>query len=390
MEYRQLFKKMQEDKGEKHTDNWLVGYDWFIEAQKLVDSGSKNLRIILGGPDARFSKPGEKAPSPVLFHSEPPMALINYADTLEDEGTFGETAKAQWQNAAHEWQSYSYRDLPTSYGYTVRLIDLELSKQQIKNLHDQIDKLVPGEYEKIKEEKRTKLTPEERAAYDKPRDKRTPEENKLAGEADGKTTVTWDEVALRAAPEHRAKARKLIDDLADVTQKMNTIDTYRDIVNYNYWLARCQAEPTDAMLAARESLYKADKAYENGELFDAKNLYEKAFDEWHVALGQFPVLHDSTIMSDELGDDIDQYKKLLGKIGKKFPEKFVLQDILDQRDGKITPPAPPSGDEGAPAKSETKTSTKTDAKAPAVEQTKSDSKKPDNKLKADGKADGKK
>ena len=31
---RRLFKKMQEDKGEKHTDNWLVGYDWYVEAQK--------------------------------------------------------------------------------------------------------------------------------------------------------------------------------------------------------------------------------------------------------------------------------------------------------------------------------------------------------------------
>ena len=295
------------------------------------------------------------------------MALINYADTLEEEGTFGETAKAEWENAAHEWQSYSYRDLPTSYGYTVRLIDMELSKQQIKNLQDQIDKLVPGEYQKIKEEKRANLTKEERAAYDKPSDKRTPEDNKLAAEAGGKLTVTWDEVALRVAPEHRAEARKLIDDLAEVTQKINTIDTYRDIVNYNYWLSRCQAEPTDAMLAARESLYKADKAYENGELFDAKDLYEKAFDQWHVVLGQFPVLHDSTIMSDELGDDIDQYKKLLGKIGKKFPEKFALQDIVDERDGKITPPPPPGPDDGPPAKTETKGETKSDAKSSATD-----------------------
>ncbi len=28
-------------------------------------------------------------------------------------------------------------------------------------------------------------------------------------------------------------------------------------------------------------------------------------------------------------DEIDQYKKLLGKIGQKFPEKFVLQDMID-------------------------------------------------------------
>ncbi len=39
VQYRRLFKKLQEEKGEKHTDNWLVGYDWYVEAQKLVESG---------------------------------------------------------------------------------------------------------------------------------------------------------------------------------------------------------------------------------------------------------------------------------------------------------------------------------------------------------------
>jgi hypothetical protein len=355
VQYRRLFRKLQEEKGEKHTDNWLVGYDWYTEAQNLVDSG-KPLRVYLGGDDRR-AKAGERVPSPVLFHSEPSMALIYYAETLEEDGTFGETAKAEWENAAHEWQTFINRDLPTNYGYTVRLIDLEGSRKQIEDLQQQIDKLAPGELKKAKQEKLAKLSSEERTALDKPAQSRTPEETDLAAKAQGKTDVTWQEVALRAPPEHRAEARKLSDDLADLTQKSNTIDTYRDIVNYYYWASRCEAEPTDSCLAARELLYKAGNAYANGELFDARDLYEKSFDQWRVVLDRYPLLEDSTVMAEELCDEIDKYKKLLGKIGKKFPDKFVLQDMVDLKEGKRFGPHPEAGpkhDMPEPRKSDAK------------------------------------
>jgi cell division septation protein DedD len=127
--------------------------------------------------------------------------------------------------------------------------------------------------------------------------------------------------------------------MIELTHKVNTIDTYRDIVNYNYWWARCQAEPTDACLTAREKQYQAEQAYKDTKLFDSKKLYEEAFDQWRIVLDNYPVLRSNTIMADDLVDEINQYKKVLGKIpGTKFPEKFVLQDMIDLNDGK-TPPA---------------------------------------------------
>ncbi len=328
VQYRRLFKKLQEDKGERHTDNWLVGYDWYVAAQKLVESG-KPLRVYLEGQSAHKTKPGERAPSPLLFHSEPAMALIYYADTLENEGTFGETAKAEWENAAREWDDYTKRDLLTSYGYTVRLVDLEDFHKQSENLQNQIDKLAPGVKEKLRQEMRAKLTDQQRAALDKPKEKRTREEEDLASAAQKLLAMNWQEVALAAPPEHRAEARKLADDLADLKEKIGTIDTYRDIVNYNYWSARCKSEPTDACVAAREYLYKAGQAYDNGELFEARDLYEKSFAQWRKVLDASYVLSDSIIEADDLVDEIDRYKKLLGKIGQKFPENFVLQDMVD-------------------------------------------------------------
>ena len=92
-------------------------------------------------------------------------------------------------------------------------------------------------------------------------------------------------------------------------------------------------------MLARDTLYQAGKKYE-GDLQGAKELYEQSFEVWRKVLDKSPVLRDSQIMADELNDDIDKYKKLLGQIGAKLPEPFILQDMVDLHEGKR-----PSGEE---------------------------------------------
>ena len=345
LQYRKLFKKQQEEKGEKLTDNWLVSNDWYRRAQDLVDFSSRPLRVYISGEqESRRNKPGERAPSPLLFHSEAAMALINYAETLEEEPADEhdehfvdkDKAKAAWESAAAEWDKYSQRDISTSYNYTVRLADLEELKALLENKQKELEKLLPGEKERAKEAKRAKLSDAERAALDKKPSERTTEERDQVSAAEGKIDVTWDEVALRAPPELRNQARELADEIAELRQKTSTIDTYRDIVNYNYWLARCQSEPTDECLEAHKLLFDASQAYEvQGSLFDARDSYDKAFAKWRIVLDKFPVLRSNNIMADELVDEINKYKKILGKIaGAKVPSPFILQDMIDLNEGK--------------------------------------------------------
>jgi hypothetical protein len=316
------------------------------------------LRVYIGeSADAHNTKPGERAPSALLFFSEAPMSLINYADNLEEEGTFGDTAKTAWENALEEWLRYANRDLNTSYGYTVRLGDFEEFQRRISELEQHLEKRLPGEKEKIHQTKLNSLTADERRALEKNPIQRSPEEANAANSAEGKTKVTWEEVILQAPAAERTDLRRLNDELVELKHKVNTIDTYRDIVNYDYWWTRCQAEPTDTCLTARELLYQAGQAYKETKLFDAKKLYEDAFAKWRTVLDQYSVLRSSTIMADELVDEINKYKKVLGKIpGSKFPEKFVLQDMIDVNDGKpitignspkATEPAPPAKNKGA-------------------------------------------
>jgi hypothetical protein len=338
VQYRRLFRKLQEDHNQRLTDNWLVSHDWYVQGENLVVSG-KPLRVYIGETgDAHVTKPGERAPSALLFFSESAMSLINYADNLEEEGTFGDTAKTAWNNALEEWKRYASRDLNTTYGYTVRLWDLELLRGQIADLKQKMEKLMPGQMEKLHQTKLAMLTADERQALDKEPSKRTSDESTTAMAAENKTKVTWEDVILESPPEVRAEARRMNDDVIDLEHRANTIDTYRDIVNYNYWWSRCQAEPTDACLQAREGLYLADQAYKDTKLFESKEKYENAFNQWRIVLDKYPVLRANTIMADDLVDEVNKYKKVLGKIpGSKFPDKFVLQDMIDLNDGKVLP-----------------------------------------------------
>jgi hypothetical protein len=333
VQYRKLFAKQQAEKGEE-TDNWLVANQWYKTAQQLVDSGQR-LRVYMRGESVdRKEKQGSKGPSPLLFHSEPAMTRINYADMLVEEGTFGESAKRAWETASAEWQLFANRDLPTPYGYSVRLNQMEQYKGKIKECEERVETLMPGEREKIYEARLAKLTPEERKAFDMPAKDRGPEDVTLAGIAEYKARPTWDDVVLRAPDDVRPEVRKQAEEIASLAQMTSTIDTFRGIVNYDYWWARCQAEPTEACLLAREYLFEANKERSGGDLFKAREMYEKSFDQWRIVMDAFPILRDNNIMADELVDDIEKYKKVLGQLGEKFPEPFVLQDMIDLSDGK--------------------------------------------------------
>lgn len=354
--YRQLFRKQQEEKGEKRTDNWLEAYDWYKRAQKLVDFPDANrpLRVYIEGQDASQTRPGHRAPSPVVFHSEPPMALTNYAENLEEDGNFGEAARDAWQSALQEWELYSGRTLPSSSGY-IRLGDLEPYRERIEKISKELEELAPGALNKLAEEKLALLTPEERAIWSKDPAERSSDEAAKASELERKMKVTWQEASLTAPLDVRIKARQLASELAELEQMARTIEIYRDIVNYDYWMARCKSEITDNALEARELQYKADRAYRDGRLFDARELYEQAFAKWRLVLDEFPILRDNSTMASDLADEIQKYDKVLEKIpGAKRPTDFILQDMLDLNDGKrqagTPPPAKPAADKKAEEK----------------------------------------
>lgn len=83
VQFRRLFREDDDFNAARpvaQRDNWLVGREWLLKAEDAAARGAP-----------------VKGESPLLFHSHSVMCLVNYAEDLEDEGTFGEVAKNAWK-----------------------------------------------------------------------------------------------------------------------------------------------------------------------------------------------------------------------------------------------------------------------------------------------------
>ena len=170
LQFRKLFREDDEFNGalpRTQRDNWLVGRGWHLKAEEVVARGA--------------SIRGE---APLLFYSHPVMCLVNYAEALEEEGTFGEVAKNAWRKAADAWAEFSKRDLPTQYNLFIRLGDKESYDERSTAAQAELERLAPGMRDKIRAELLTSLTSEERAVHDTPVKDRTNEQHQLMSQID--------------------------------------------------------------------------------------------------------------------------------------------------------------------------------------------------------------
>ena len=334
-QYRRLFKQddafHEEDdpsRPRSQRDNWLVSAAKYRQGQDQVRRGDP-LRT-----------------TPLIFFDQSMMSLINYAEDLESDSTagetptFGEVAKNAWKQADREKDRFGDRDLLAADNITIVHLDAyEDLVAREKVLEEQLEKLMPGEFDKLKNDKEVRKgkSPDELAALDKPFDARSAtQENSVV--------PWWVEVAERTSPERRPKARKLASELDKTKNAANEIRMSRDIVNYNYWKTRCEAEPTDDALAARQLMYEAGQEQIEARPMQAKKLYEQSFAAWRKVLDRWKVLHEDTLMAEDLADMVDKYRDVLRQLAgadAQFPKNFILQDMLDLNERTNPRPKPP-------------------------------------------------
>jgi hypothetical protein len=331
---------------EGRIDNWLVSREFFLRAQQLVDRYN-------------VEKLGQ---SPVIFHSEPAMARMNYAEAIEEEGYFGERAGLAWKQASDEWREFGNRRIPTSYeGIQIELNEQESTAQRAADLAEQLDKLVAGVREKLLAEKREKLTPAERAAIDTPEADRNSEQHTAAAQARDKLEVTHQEVAEHAPPEIRDKAARLAAQVVDLEARARIIESYRQIVNFVYWRTRAESEQTPTMVDAHRLVYEAQKAYDEARLVTttdpatgkespgAKELYEEAFANWAEVFEKYPLMLENPETEDLL-EHVGNYRSVLDQLDQTLPADFALYEVirLHDREGKYSASLPPKTVQATP------------------------------------------
>lgn len=306
-----------------YPDNWLVSRLWYQRAQQVVDTR----------PDRPL-----RGESPLIFHSHPAKSRINYAIFNEKDGFHGERARKDWEKALEEWaDEYGSRQIPTSYGHTLRLNELENVRAETERGKQELEQLAGATFKELEQEKKNKLKPEEVLALDTPPESRTTEQHQLAYGASAKIYVTETELAERAPSDKRREADRLAAAVTDLKVLDDRIGRYRSIVNYDYWKTRCEVEMTALADQARQLVSEADDLRDKAIIVSssgqrgAKETYEEAWNAWAQLFKQHPDLLDD-IMAEELVPSIQHYEEVLSQLDEKFPEDFILQEILVRHD----------------------------------------------------------
>lgn len=318
---------------DEKPDNWLVSYYWFKRGQQAVDKGAilKRLASYYWVEDKPFldkKQTPTHGKNPLIFHSEPGKSLIRFADAIEEDGYLDEKGQLAWRNAEREWLKYGDRDIPSSWGITIHLNDMERARADADKAEAELAQLTPGVAEKVTQDKLSKLTDAEQKVLEIPRATRTAEQALLANDVEDRIRVTPTEIAM-AAPENVREKAKVLAIVVEANRELaRIIERYRGIVNFEYWLKRCIAEQEQNTIEARKLVLAAEAASRESELLKAKELFEQAWDRWAVVFERYPVMIDD-VEGESVLDAVKVYQTLLGQLDLRFPpEDFKLMPLL--------------------------------------------------------------
>jgi hypothetical protein len=223
-----------------------------------------------------------------------------------------------------------------STGFVLRLNEYETLQAEADKYSAELAAIVPGLEEKITAEREAELSPAEKAALDTPDLEKTNEQYRLAADAMDMLEITPRQLAQRIAsekPDAAQEAMELALKIEQVGTKARYTRNYRQTANYDYWKTRSEFEQTQDALSARENLYQAKQAIDNGDLAGSLKLYESGFAHWRKVLDKYPSILESSVMGSELLDQIKEYRRALDlDRGQTLPDDFPLWDIIEKFD----------------------------------------------------------
>ena len=196
-------------------------------------------------------------------------------------------------------------------------------------MRQELDELLPGVRQRLKDQRMSQLTEQERKLLETPKFE-WGNDYDIGTKAEEKVEVTHDDVAAEATGETRKEARLLAGKVKEAEAFARTIRRYRDIVNFAYWQTRCEVEQTDTAIEGRKYLYEADQAYEKADLEGAREKYEAAWDRWSKIHEEYPALADD-VTAEDLVDAVKRYRRLLGDLDEPVfpPPGFKMMQLLE-------------------------------------------------------------
>lgn len=306
-------------------DNWLCARLWYLRSIAVDERGIPS-QWRIQEEDTAVTK---RKRSAVLFYHDPARARIAFAEAVTDERDPGEVTRLAWSTGGKELKDFATRDIMLYDGLVVRLDALEQHQATGERLAKKLDELLPGIREEIVEERKAKFKPEERAAFETPPAQRNMMQQMLADNAQRQLFVHPEDILARAPKEKQIGAREIVQQLNHVMEMISRIKIEREIINFDYWINRCQVEQEKETAEARRLIRTAVRRWkEQGDPEGAVKSFEKAWDLWAKVFDAHPELI-SDVMGEDLAPFIEDYATALSQIDQPFPQDFKLKRLRE-------------------------------------------------------------
>ena len=291
-------------------DNWKVSYLWYEKSEDVASVNEHHMHH-----------------NPIRFYEKKPQALVYYAMALEDDGYLGVEAQQAFAAAHTALINLGNRDLSTQFGFNVRLNQYGEFQQNLKDLREKMDALAPELRQELKDARFKRLGQPQQDAYSMEVGLRSEYHHQLAYEASQAMFVSETEIAEAMPAAIRKQARGIAMAAEDAAMKVDGINYMREMINYDYWLKRCEMEQMTLAITARKTVQRADDLFVKARLEEARKLYEIAWVDWREIFDKYP----SMITRDtgqNLEPSISNYIELLQQFDEELPENFVLQNLV--------------------------------------------------------------
>jgi len=291
-------------------DNWKASYLWYEKSENVASMNEHNVHS-----------------DPIRFFEKKPQALVYYAMALEDDGYLDAEAQQAFAAAHAALIKLGNRDLATQFGFNVRLNQFGEFRQNLQKLKDKMDALAPELRQELIDARFAGLSKPQQDAYNMEVGLRSEYHRQLANEATQALIIPEIEIAESMPEAVRNQARRIAMAAEEAAMKVDGIDYMREMINYDYWLKRCEMEQMTLAITARKTVQEADDLFAKARLEEARKLYEIAWVDWRKIFDKYP----SMITRDtgqNLESSISNYMELLQQFDEELPEDFILQNLV--------------------------------------------------------------
>ncbi|MEE2675653.1 MAG: hypothetical protein VX876_01680 [Planctomycetota bacterium] len=301
-------------------DNWKVANRWYQKSEDV----------------AKFSDGGIRGDW-LRFYERKPQALIYYAISLEDDGYLDTNAQQAFATAHAGLVELGNLDILSTFTRTtLRLNQGAEFQRKLDDMRGEMDKLGPGVRQAEKEKRFNELSKPQQEAMKLAPELRTEYHERMIQEANQALFVSEIDIANAMPDGVKDRALALAAEAEAMAIKADAVNYMRSMINYDYWLRRCEMEQLDLAINARQTTVAADELFIAARLQPAREEYEKAWTMWTNIFEKYP----SMITKDtgqNLMPSIANYVELLSQFDEEVPQGFALQELVDLAEAELAP-----------------------------------------------------